>query len=187
MRISDHASWSRSGNAHLGDLLPLPYNDESLFRLADNISRTQDFLKRHILIENPSTYLSFNTDTYTEPEFLNKSVKKTGCGLLLDINNIYVRSHNHGFNPYDYIDEINGEHIQEIHLAGHIVQQFPHQTLLIDTHSQIVCNAVWDLYDYTIKKYGHIPTLIEWDENVPEFAILAAEAFKAKDYLRACV
>lgn len=179
IRVSDHASWSKNGNAHMGDLLPLPYTKESLDCLTANIKITQDFLGRQILIENPSTYLSFTHSEFTEPEFLNKAADLTGCGLLIDVNNIYVQAHNHGIDAKQYIDAINPALVQEIHLAGHISRDFNNGKLLIDTHSRTVCNEVWELYSYAISKFGAVPTLIEWDQDLPEFDTLVAEANKA--------
>jgi uncharacterized protein len=179
VRVSDHASWSASGNAHLNDLLPLPYNEESLIALCRNIDVTQRVLGRQILIENPSTYVAFNHSTLSEAQFLVEAASLTGCGLLLDVNNIYVQAHNHGFDAYDYIEQIPRVLVQEIHLAGHISQAFAGGTLLVDTHDQPVCNGVWDLYLAAVRRFGAVPTLIEWDKNLPEFDVLVAEAVKA--------
>lgn len=181
--VSDHASWSASGNAHLNDLLPLPYTQETLRQLCDNIGRTQDFLKRPILVENPSTYISFKHNDMTEYEFMNEAVEKTGCGLLLDINNIYVQSRNHGLDPYTYIDNIRPEYVGEMHLAGHSEKETPSGTILVDTHNTAIRPEVWDLYRHAVKRFGCIPTLIEWDQDFPPLDILLAEAQSARNIL----
>lgn len=184
--ISDHASWSASGNAHLNDLLPLPYNQESLNTLCRNIERTQDYFGRTILVENPSTYISFVEDEMPEYVFMNTLAKKTGCGILLDINNIFVQAHNHGFDAYEYIDNIDASSVGEVHLAGHIEQEFEGSTILVDTHSKPVKSDVWDLYKHALKKLGPtpIPTLIEWDKDFPSFDVLLKEAEKAKSIMQ---
>ncbi|PCI52945.1 MAG: hypothetical protein COB36_13880 [Alphaproteobacteria bacterium] len=181
--ISDHVSWSASGNAHLNDLLPLPYTQETLNRLCENIDRTQSYFGRKILVENPSTYLAFNDNEMPEHELLNALCEKTGCGLLLDINNIYVQSHNHGIDPIEYIDNINPESVGEMHLAGHIVKNAGEHTILVDSHNQLVRNEVWDLYEYAVKRIGSIPTLIEWDQDFPPLEILVEEAGRARSII----
>ena len=184
-QISDHASWSASGNAHLNDLLPLPYTEETLSRLCRNIDQTQEFFGRRILVENPSTYISFQIDEMTEQEFMNEVARRTGCGILLDINNIYVQAHNHGFPARDYISQINPEPVGEIHLAGHIEREFGDQgdTLCIDTHNQPVKDDVWELYSFALKHVGPKPTLIEWDSNLPPLTRLVDEAHRAETLL----
>lgn len=178
--ISDHASWSASGNAHLNDLLPLPYTDESLDRLVDNVSLTQDLLERRILIENPSTYLRYAVSEMEEWAWLNEAARRSGCGLLLDINNIYVQSCNHGLDPRLYIDSIEAQHVDEIHLAGHTERACEGGTLLVDTHNRPVRAEVWALYEYAISRLGPVPTLIEWDQDFPPLADLCAEARRAE-------
>ncbi len=178
-RISDHIAWSASGNAHLNDLLPLPYTGETLKRLCENIDQTQSYFKRQILVENPSTYIAFKDNEMHEHDFMNEVCSRSGCGILLDINNIYVQSHNHGLNPYTYIDTINPDYVGEIHLAGHIEKQVGQESLLIDTHNQLVCDNVWTLYQYTIERIGKKPTLIEWDQDVPALQVLLDEAIRA--------
>ena len=182
--VSDHASWSASGNAHLNDLLPLPYNQETLDALCRNIDKTQTTLKRTILIENPSTYLTFKNNEMSEWEFLNEAARKTGCYLLLDVNNIYVQSQNHNFDPYEYLDNINMEKVREIHLAGHIERDTGHGIILVDTHSRKVKDIVWDMYTHTIKKTGTIPTLIEWDQDFPPLETLLAQADNARKIMK---
>ncbi len=183
-QISDHASWSASGNAHLNDLLPLPYTKETLARLSDNVARTQNFLGRKILVENPSTYVGFNNDEMSEFEFLNTLAEKTGCCLLLDINNIFVQSFNHGLDAVEYIDGINPAFVGEMHLAGHSEHQAGEHTILIDTHNNFVRADVWKLYEHAVKRFGVIPTLIEWDQNFPTLDILVSEADKARAILQ---
>lgn len=187
-QFSDHISWSASGNAHLNDLLPLPYTQETLDRLCRNIEITQEFLGREILVENPSTYIQFKEDVLTEPELLNALIKRTGCKLLLDVNNIFVQSHNHHFDPYAYIDAVNLDSVQEIHLAGHTERVIEKknqekETLLVDTHNRLVCQKVWDLYAYTVAKREPVLTLIEWDQDFPTFQELCEESYKAQDIM----
>jgi len=179
-QISDHASWSASGNAHLNDLLPLPYTAETLERLCANVGRTQDYLGRTMLVENPSTYLSFAIDEMPEYEFMNELARRAGCSILLDINNIYVQSVNHGFDAYNYIDNIRPGPVKEIHLAGHTERTFEDGAILIDTHNRPVRNEVWDLFDYAIGKFGGVSALVEWDGDIPELPELVAQSDKAQ-------
>lgn len=179
--ISDHASWSASGNAHLNDLLPLPYTRETLDALCRNIDRTQEFFGRTMLVENPSTYIAFAENEMSEYEFMNRAADKTGCGILLDINNIYVQAHNHGLDARSYIDGIDTEKVGEIHLAGHTEKDLENdKTILVDTHNRPVKEAVWDLYEYAMRRLGPIPTLIEWDQDFPGLNKLVAEASRAR-------
>lgn len=176
--VSEHLAWSSHGAAHLNDLLPLPYTLRTLTRVALHIDETQVALRRKILIENPSTYVRFQDDDIPETEFLRALVRRTGCGLLLDVNNVFVSARNHGFDPAAYLGAFPMEHVQEIHLAGHE----PHAddgTLLIDTHSRAVASEVWALYERAIARSGPVPTLIEWDNDIPAFSDLASEAAKA--------
>lgn len=182
--VSDHIAWSASGNAHLNDLLPLPYTQESLKRLCQNIMQVQNTLERNILVENPSTYITFKDNEMSEAEFMNAVCEKTGCGMILDVNNIYVQSHNHGLEPIAYIDTINPLYVGEIHLAGHIEKPIGEHSLLIDTHNQNVCNAVWRLYDYAVQKIGALPTLIEWDQDYPPLQTLLDEANRARNIMQ---
>ncbi len=178
--ISDHASWSMSGNAHLNDLLPLPYRADVLDRLARNVTQTQEYFGRPMLVENPSTYVAFADNEMSEFTFMNNLAEKTGCGLLLDVNNIYVQSVNHGFDAFEYIDHINASYVQEMHVAGHIEQPTQTRPILVDTHNQPVRQEVWDLYRHAVKRFGAVPTLIEWDSDVPTLEVLVAEANKAR-------
>ena len=176
-QVSDHAAWSMSGNAHLNDLLPLPYTEETLSVLCRNIDETQDFLGSRILVENPSTYLLFSSSAMPEWEFMNEAARRTGCGILLDINNIYVQSHNHGFDAYEYLRGIEPEYVNELHLAGHTEMEISDgETVIIDTHDSLVRTEVWALYAYAIEMFGAVPTLIEWDQNFPPLETLVAEA-----------
>lgn len=179
-QVSDHVSWSASGNAHLHDLLPLPYTAETLDRLCDNIDRTQEFFGREILIENPSSYISYAIDEMTEYSFMNEAARRTGCFILLDVNNIFVQSFNHGIDARKYIDSIDAEKVREIHLAGHTEREFDDGKLLVDTHNRPVRNEVWDLYEYTVMRLGSVPTLIEWDGDIPDLSVLIGESDKAQ-------
>jgi uncharacterized protein (UPF0276 family) len=181
--ISDHASWSASGNAHLNDLLPLPYTQESLDTLCRNVDRAQEVFGRTMLVENPSTYVAFAENEMTEFEYMNRVAGKTGCGLLLDINNIYVQAHNHGYDAWEYIDGIESKP-GEMHLAGHTEKEIGKETILIDTHNQPVRGEVWDLYEHAVRRFGAVPTLIEWDQDFPTLKTLVAEADKARAIIR---
>ncbi len=178
--VSDHASWSAFGNAHSADLLPLPYTVTTLGNIARNVDAVQQFLGRQILVENPSTYLEYAESTMPEWDYLNQLVQKTGCGLLLDINNIYVNHFNHGLDPNEYIRKIASKSVRQYHLAGHTEQDFASGQLKIDTHNRPVCRPVWDLYAYALQKIGAVPTLIEWDQDLPEFSTLLAETNRAR-------
>lgn len=186
-QFSDHASWSASGNAHLNDLLPLPYTEESLQNLCLNINEVQDFLGQTILVENPSSYIAFADDEMRENQFLSEAAKRTGCLLLLDVNNIYVQSQNHNFDPYSYIDAIDPAKVGEIHLAGFTLQPVGDKEILIDTHSRPVHDPVWDLYSHAIKHLGITPTLIEWDDDIPPLSTLVDEAEKARNIMKQTV
>jgi uncharacterized protein (UPF0276 family) len=179
--VSDHASWSMSGNAHLNDLLPLPYTQEVLDRLARNVDQTQNYFGRTMLVENPSTYIDFDINEMSEFDFMNRLSEMTGCHMLLDINNIFVQARNHGFDPYAYLDAINAPAVKQMHLAGHIEKATSaDRPILIDTHSQPVRSDVWDLYRHAIKRFGTVHTLIEWDQDLPPLDVLVAEADKAR-------
>lgn len=186
--ISDHISWGRIDDNHLNDLLPLPYTKASLQAISNNVAQMQDFLQRQILVENPSAYLTFKNPEMDEAEFINELTKRTGCGLLLDVNNIFVSSQNGSdFEPQAYLKKINKKSIGEIHLAGHSKSQIfngkNYQEILIDTHNNLVCAEVWEIYKMALKEFGPIPTLIEWDQDFPEFEVLLDEAKKAQKIL----
>jgi uncharacterized protein (UPF0276 family) len=179
-QFSDHASWSMSGNAHLNDLMPLAYTESNLQNICRNIDHVQGVLGRQILIENPSTYMSFQTDEMSEWDFLNEAVKRSGCHLLLDINNIQVQAHNHGFKPEDYIDGINFKAVREIHLAGYTEKNIEGRAVYLDTHGECVHDNVWSLFEYTMQRHKPIKTLIEWDNEIPALDLLLGEAAKAQ-------
>ena len=183
--VSDHLSFS--GNAHdrFSDLLPIPYTKATLDHFSNQISRVQDRLKRQILIENPSCYLAYRQSTQTEPEFIAQLVQRSGCGLLLDLNNIMVSTGNLGGAAQDYLDHIDPNWVGEIHLAGHAIEQHASGPLYIDDHGSAVSEQLWNLYARFIERAGPKPTLIEWDTDVPDYAILLDEAMKADDILKA--
>ncbi|MGK0297027.1 MAG: hypothetical protein ACI9XC_000627 [Gammaproteobacteria bacterium] len=180
-QVSEHLSWSHIGGTFLNDLLPLPYNQESLQILSANIDKVQTTLGMTILVENPSTYINFNNSSWSEPEFLNELAKASGCGLLLDVNNIYVSACNQGFDPIDYIADIPKSAVGEIHLAGHSIQDIEGFEIRIDDHGSPVKDAVWKLHRAVLALLGKPhPVLIEWDTDVPEFSVLLGEANKAE-------
>jgi uncharacterized protein len=177
--VSEHLSWSIGDGIYLNDLLPLPHDEEALSIVATNIQRTQDALKRPILIENLATYVGFARSTMSEPEFLAELVKRTGCGLLLDINNVFVSAQNVGFDAQTYIDALPAEAIGEIHLAGHVENETSDGPVLIDNHGSRVASDVWSLYAAAIARIGRRPTLIEWDSALPSLNTLLGEAMWA--------
>lgn len=178
--VSDHLSFS--GNAHnrFADLLPVPYTHASLDHFAGEIGKVQDRLKRQILIENPSRYLAYQGNDMSEVEFIERLISRSGCGLLFDINNVEVSATNLGFSAQAYVDAIEPDWVGEIHLAGHAVEHHDSGPLLIDDHGSHVTDATWTLYRRFIEHAGPKPTLIEWDTDVPEYAVLMAEADKAQ-------
>ena len=177
--VSEHLSWSSVDGRYLNDLLPLPYTEEALRHTAARIGDVQDALGRQILIENISSYLKFDCTEVTEWEFLTALVRESGCGVLLDINNLYVNSMNHGFDAYSYLDGISPAAVQEFHLAGHTLTCCGGRDIRIDTHSTYVAAEVWELYGMALQRFGPRPTLIEWDADIPAFSVLQAEAAKA--------
>ena len=181
--VSEHASWSAAPTAFLNDLLPLPFTQDAIDCLSAHVAQTQDVLRRHILIENVSRYLNFQDSEMPEWEFLATVATQAGCGLLLDINNIYVSSVNEGFDPRRYIDHIPPALVQEMHLAGHSSRETSQGPLLIDTHNQPVTTKVWELYRHAVARFGPVPTLIEWDADIPPLPQLLAEAEKAHQIL----
>jgi uncharacterized protein len=184
--VSEHLAWSTHEGAFLNDLLPLPYTDETLGRVCEHIDLVQTTLKRSMLLENPSTYVAFAETTMSETEFLGEIVRRTGCGLLLDVNNIFVSATNHGFDPYRYLADFPLAAVGEIHLAGCADDRddagFP---LLIDAHNSPVRDAVWLLYAEAIRRLGATPTLIEWDNDVPAWPELVEEARRAESAMTA--
>lgn len=181
--VSEHLSWGALDGRHYNDLLPLPYTQEALAHMIERVNQTQDYLGRQILIENISSYTQFIDSCIPEGEFIAELARQTSCGILLDVNNIYVSAYNLGFNPNVYWQAIPAESILEIHLAGHSRDTIAEQTVLIDTHDQPITAEVWQLYQQIITSIGPKPTLIEWDANLPELAVLLAEANKASTLL----
>jgi uncharacterized protein (UPF0276 family) len=173
--ISDHLCWTGVNHVNTHDLLPVPLTRESLNHICQRVSQVQDYLQRPLVLENPSTYLSFKESTIEEWEFLNLLSRRTGCGLLLDVNNVYVSARNHGFDAADYIDQLDHDAIVQTHLSGH-TDLGDH---CVDTHDQPVCDAVWELYARLSELTGGVSTLLEWDANVPSFSELHAELKKA--------
>ncbi len=185
--ISEHLSWSSIGEVYFNDLLPLPYTEEALKHFCERVNQVQDVLGRQILIENPSGYMRYRHSVIPEWEFINEINQRTGAGLLIDVNNIFVSAFNLGFDPLHYLQAITAEQVAEIHLAGHTEKVFPDGTLLIDDHASPVCDAVWDLYVQALYLFGIKPTLIEWDSDLPTLEKLLSEATIANSYLEACV
>ena len=166
--VSEHLSWGSDGGRYLNDLLPLPYTEEAVNHLARRVSETQDYLQRRIMVENVSCYLQFSHSHLTEWEFVDAVADRADCDILLDVNNIYVNAHNHGFDGTEFLKGISANRVKEIHLAGHSVKEYDQGTIIIDTHDQAVCDEVWTLYAEAIRVYGEKPTLIEWDSSLPE-------------------
>jgi uncharacterized protein (UPF0276 family) len=184
--FSEHLAWSTHGGVFFNDLLPLPYLPEALGLVCDHIDEIQTRLCRRMLLENPATYLDFDGATMGEIAFLGEVVRRTGCGLLLDVNNVHVSATNHGYSAEAYLDDFPIEHVEEIHLAGFAVDADDQgRILLIDAHGAAVDDAVWTLYERAIRRAGARPTLIEWDNNVPAWPVLRAEATKATRVLSA--
>jgi len=182
--FSEHLAWSTHDSHFLNDLLPLPYTTETLTRVADHINQVQDAVGRQMLLENPSTYLAFSEPQMSEIEFLQRLSDTTGCGLLLDVNNVFVSATNQQTNPIDYINAFPLDRVGEIHLGGHDEDEDAHGApLLIDSHGREVIDPVWSLFAHTIDRAGARPTLIEWDTDVPDWPILAAEAERASAVL----
>jgi uncharacterized protein (UPF0276 family) len=179
MLVSEHLSWGSVAGRFTNDLLPLPYTEEALRHMVDRVRQVQDFLGRQILIENVSSYLQFACPDMTEWDFLAALARECGCGLLLDVNNVYVNSLNHGFDARAYLSGVPREAVQEMHLAGHSVRIVDGREVRIDTHDAPVCDEVWALYAAAVERFGPVPTLIEWDSDIPALEVLAAEAHKA--------
>ena len=169
--VSDHLCWTGTDSLNLHDLLPLPYTEATLRHLVPRLAQMQDMLGCPFLIENVSSYVSYRADEMTEWEFIGELVARSGCELLLDVNNVYVSSVNHGFDPRAFIDAIPAVAVRQIHLAGHE----DHGNYIIDTHDHPICDAVWDLYAYTVRRLGAVPTMIERDDNIPSLDELIAE------------
>ena len=177
--VSEHLSWSSVGGRYLNDLLPLPYTEEALAHVVARIARVQDYLGRRILIENISRYLDYKHTTIAEWDFLTAVARQSDCGILLDVNNIYVNAVNHGFDALTYLRTIPRDLVQEIHLAGFTVNRFEGSEIIIDSHNRPVADAVWALYREAIHRFGPRPTLIEWDTELPALTALLSEAQQA--------
>lgn len=183
--ISEHLAWSTHDDIFMNDLLPLPYTKETLDHVCDHVSHMQDAIGRQMFLENPATYVLFENSTISETDFMREIVKRTGCGLLLDINNVFVSATNHKFSALEYLDEFPIEHVGEIHLAGHTEQEDDEGALLlIDSHDRPVSDPVWQLYEDVIEQAGPIPTLVEWDSDLPEWPVLRSEAGNADKILK---
>jgi uncharacterized protein len=182
--VSEHLAWSTHETAYLNDLLPLPYTEATLATVCDHIDEVQSAIRRPILLENPSTYLAFRESTMSETDFIRRVAQRTGCGLLLDVNNVFVSAVNHGYSPLQYLSEFPLSVVGEIHLAGHTEQTDDEgDLLLIDSHDKPVANDVWELYERVIRRRGPVPTLIEWDSKIPDWTVLKAEAAAARTIL----
>jgi uncharacterized protein len=185
--VSEHLAWSTHKTTYFNDLLPLPYTKATLARVCDHIDEVQAAIRRPLLLENPLTYVTFNESTMSETDFIRSVARRTGCGLLLDINNVFVSATNHGFSPLQYLSEFPLASVGEIHLAGHTEQADDEgEPLLIDSHDRPVADAVWKLFETVVGKCGAVPTLVEWDSKIPDWPILKAEAAAAQAILDRC-
>ncbi len=173
--VSDHLCWTGVGGKNLHDLLPLPYTESAIEHVSERIRQVQDALGRQLVIENVSSYLSFEHSEMEEWDFLAEVVRRADCRILLDVNNIYVSALNHQFNPISYLNAIPPKRVQQFHLAGHA----RYEKYAIDTHDHPVCDEVWELYEKALNRFGPVATLIEWDADIPEFGVLQEEAAKA--------
>ncbi|MGI9449457.1 MAG: MNIO family bufferin maturase [Geminicoccaceae bacterium] len=182
--FSEHLAWSTHEGTYFNDLLPIPYTEDAVQRVAGHINQVQDALGRRMLLENPSTYVTFEDSTMSEIAFLEAVVEQTGCGLLLDVNNIFVSAVNHGFSPEQYIDDFPLDQVGEIHLGGHAEDEDDQgERLLIDAHDREIVDPVWSLFERVIDLAGKRPTLIEWDNNVPKWNTLFVESERAESIL----
>jgi uncharacterized protein len=185
--ISGHLAWSTHEGEYLNDLLPLPYDEETLAVVVRHVDEVQQGFGRPYLVENPSSYVGFGASTMTEVEFLSELVSRTGCRLLCDVSNVYLSAHNMGYDAYAYLDGLPADAIGELHLGGFTPEDEEGDLggmLLIDTHASPITDPVWDLYAYAVRRFGPVPTMIEWDNDLPPFATLLAEAAKADDVAR---
>ena len=179
--FSEHLAWSTHEGVYYNDLLPLPYTQETLDCVSRHVDEVQEMLRRRMLIENPSTYVRYSVSEMSEIEFLDALVRRTGCGLLLDVNNVFVSATNHGFDATIYVDAFPVDHVGEIHLAGHdMAEDETGAEFLIDTHDRSVKDEVWALYERAIRRAGPVPTLIEWDADIPPWPALIEEARRAE-------
>lgn len=175
--VSEHLAWSSHGGTFFNDLLPLPYTNETLAKVCEHIGQVQDTIRRPILLENPSTYVAFASSTMSETDFIRTIAQRTGCGLLLDINNVFVSATNHGFSAEAYLAEFPLEAVGEIHLAGHSEQRDDENALLlIDSHDRVIADPVWALYRDVVSRIGPVATLIEWDSQLPDWPVLQEQA-----------
>ncbi len=182
--VSEHLAWSTHDDIFYNDLLPAPYTDETLRRVCDHVDQMQNFLGCQILLENPSTYIAFAQSTWQEGDFMGQIATNTGCGLLFDVNNVFVSATNQDYSPREYVRTYPLNHVQEIHLAGHARDRDDRdRTLLIDAHDRKICTDVWDLYRLAISLTGPLPSLIEWDADIPQWPVLVAEAAIADEIL----
>jgi uncharacterized protein len=179
MLVSEHLAWSATGGVYLNDLLPLPYTEESLLLFCRHVEEAQDALGRRLLIENPSSYLRYRHSSIPEAEFLAEVARRSGCGILCDVNNIHVSAKNFGFDPLAYLGTLPAEMIGEIHLAGHHVAE--DVDILIDDHGSRVAESVWELYAEALRRLGPVPSLIEWDTDLPALEVLLDEARHAQE------
>ena len=177
--LTDHLCWGSVDGRYTHDLLPMPYTFEAARITARKIRQAEDFLEVPVAVENVSSYAEFHISEMTEWEFLNEVVERAGCGILLDVNNIYVSSRNHNFDPYDYLNAVSAERVAQIHVAGH--SKF--EKYILDTHDHPVIGPVWKLYEHAVKRFGPVPTLLEWDDRIPSFEEVHAEALKAAKYM----
>jgi uncharacterized protein len=185
--VSEHLAWSTHETSFFNDLLPLPYTAATLRNVCDHIDQVQDAIRRPLLLENPSTYVAFRESSMSETDFIRAVAERTGCGLLLDINNVFVSATNHGFSALDYLADFPLARVGEIHLAGHAEQADDEgDLLLIDSHDGPVADAVWKLYEIVVQRRGPVPTLIEWDSKIPDWPVLRAEAAAAQAILDRC-
>ncbi len=181
--VSDHVSWTTTGGTYLNDLLPLPYTEEALDVICRNVDQAQEAFGRRMLVENPSSYVTFHASTMPESAFMAEIARRTGCGILLDVNNIYVSSQNHGFDAQAYIDAIPADAVGEIHIAGHTSRNVGGGTILIDDHSSAPIDPVWKLLDHALARLGPAPVLMEWDGDIPALAVLTGVADRAQQHI----
>src|SRR6201992_3087278 len=181
--LSDHLCWGSVDGRYTHDLLPMPYTFEAVKATAEKIRSVQDFVEVPVVVENVSSYAEYHVSEMTEWEFLTEVVERADCGILLDVNNIYVSSQNHSFNPLDYVNSVPAERVAQIHIAGHS----KYRKYILDTHDHPVIDPVWKLYDRAIQRVGHTATLLEWDDSIPTFNEVHDEALKADKFLASSV
>jgi uncharacterized protein len=177
--VSGHLAWSTHEGEYLNDLLPLPYNEEALRIVAAHVDEVQDTLGRPYVVENPSSYIGIATSTMDEVEFLSELARRTGCLLLCDVSNVWLSGHNLGYDPYAYIDAMPGDAVAELHLGGFTEEHEGGDTVLVDTHGQRIAEPAWHLYAHALRRFGQKPTLIEWDNDVPDLSVVLGEAARA--------